>query len=270
MSSHPSGGSIHLQSSCVPYPKDLKSLEECCDVPIIFSDNLLSTCEHMCAHDKKDKDDPDCPMYCLFINNNIMRNGVINKTAIEDFLDQHGYGDPNWRPITKKGIDKCDIVYDKTKSFRDAFEKFEDCLNINYEEHCINFKEPLECDKVEEFMVKCQNIKHDCTVWPKWIVKLPEHCCGGRPELFSKEFTSKANEYCKKQDLVSKAGTMQCLATFLVNTTGIKTNGKWDFTIATKFLTENSKNNAKWKTAIEKTVEACEKQVQGLINQNFM
>lgn len=248
-------------ASCTPYPSELKSLEDCCEVPVLFGNDPIHSCEHLC---EKDKENPDCPFNCLFKNNNILKNKEINKTAMEDFYDKHGYGDPHWIPITKKGLEICHLEYDEKKSLKDAFEKFEDCMNIHFEENCILFKQPAECDPVEDFMMKCQHVHHDCNVWPKWIVKLPEFCCGGRPELFSKEWLTKSEDYCKKQDLVSKAGRMQCLATFLLTSTEIKKAEKWNFEIATKFLTENSKNDPKWKAGIEKTMEICEKQVHGL------
>lgn len=172
-------------------------------------------------------------------------------------------GDPNWRPITKQGLEKCDLVYDKTKSFKEAFEKFEDCMNINFEENCIRFKDPTECDKVEEFMLKCQNFQHNCTVWPKWIVRIPEFCCNDRPELFNKTLIKQATDHCSEQDIISNTGTMQCLAAFLLNITNIRTADKWNFEIATKLLTESSKNSPKWKVPIEKATEVCEKQVHG-------
>jgi hypothetical protein len=254
---------LHLPPKCNPYPSDIQSLEICCDVPVLFGADLYGACEHFCSQNEKEKDDPDCPLRCLFKNNNIMRKEVINKTAMEEFFSLHGFGDPHWVPITKHGLEICELVYDKTKSFKEAFEKFEDCMNTNYEEHCVQFKEPAECDKVEDFMMKCQNVQYNCTVWPKYIIKIPEPCCNGKPDLFSAEWLTKGNANCNKQELLSKAAKMQCLATFLLKTTEIRTPEKWNFEIAAKFLTENSKDSAKWKAAIEKTMEICEKQVQG-------
>lgn len=259
---------LNLPPACKPYPSDLKSLEECCDVPLLFSDEQYGACEHMCSHEKDTS--PDCPVKWLLKFNNIMKNSVINKTAIEAYFDQHGTNDPNWQPITKSALESCHIVVDTKVSLKKALEDFEDCMNIKFEEHCIHFKDSEGCGKVEEFIFKCQNFKHNCSVWPTWFVKLPETCCDGRPELFDSNLYKKAHNHCKKQDLFSKGEQMRCQTTFMLNESKIRTDEKWNFDVASKRLTENSKNNSKWKTPIEKTMETCQKQVQGLIKITFV
>ena len=253
---------LNLPAACKPYPSDLRSLEECCDVPLLFNNDQYAACEHMCSHDNDTS--LECPVKCLLKFNNIMKNSAINKTAIEAYFDQNG-NDPNWKPITKFAMESCQFVIDPKVNLKKIFEDFEDCMNIKFEEHCIHFKDSKGCDKVEEFMFKCQNFKHNCSVWPFWFVKLPETCCDGRPELFDSNLDIKANIYCKKQDLLSRGEQLRCLTNFMLNETKIRTNEKWNFNVASKRLTENSKNGSKWKTAIEKTMETCQKQVQGLI-----
>ena len=247
--------------SCKPYPSDLRSLEECCEVPVLFDVNVKRSCEHICLDVKAA--DQNCVIECLFRNNGLMKNNEINKTALAHTFDKFGLGDPEWRNITREAIDECWLEHNESKSFQDIFEEFEKCMNKFYLEHCVEGKEPVECDKVSEFMEECQNIAADCLTWPKWIVKLPEYCCDNRPELFSKEIKTKADLYCAPQSIPSNLGQMQCLATFMINVTGIKFDGKWDFTIAKDFLIDHSRNDEKWKTAIEKTIETCEKQVHG-------
>lgn len=219
----------------------------------------------MCSEDKKNGQNPDCPYNCLLVNNGIMRNKVINRTAVEWTLSKFGLGNPGWIPVIHDGLDKCPLEHDANVTLKETFKKFEDCINVYFREHCIDFSEQVECDEVEEFMMKCQSISYNCTVWPRWIVKLPETCCNNRPELFKKELKDKAEEFCKTQDIMSNLGTMQCLATYLIKTSGMKSeDGKWDFSVAKKMLTDNCGGDSKWKAAIEKTVETCEEQVHGL------
>lgn len=251
-------------ANCKPYPKELKSLEECCKVPVLFDDDITGTCEFFCSEDKKDSKNPDCPVNCLFKNNGILSNKKINRTAMEWTYDKFGLADPGWRNITHDGLDECDLEYDPTKSFKDAFDKFESCINEYYRERCIEFKEAADCEKVEEFMDKCQKIHADCTTWPKWIVKIPEYCCPNRPELFEKDLQAKAKDYCSDQDIISNLGTMQCLAHFMLNFTGVHVAGKWNYPAAKKLLLDHSGNDAKWTSTIDKTMETCEKQVNGL------
>lgn len=254
----------HASTDCTPYPSNLKSLDECCKHPILFDDEITGTCDYLCAEDEEDKDNPDCPYNCMLINNNVVKKQKVNVTALEFIFDKYGIGDPDWHNITHDGIKQCDLKYE-VGHLKENYEKFEGCMTSFYRSHCVEFKEPVECDAVEDFMLKCQHIKPNCAVWPRHIVKLPEFCCDNRPELFSKDLQDKAEDYCSDQDIISKAGTMQCLANYLLNITSIKAAKKWNFAIAKKLLTENSKDDAKWTATIEKTVETCEKQVHGLL-----
>lgn len=254
-------------TSCTP-PADMKTLEECCHSPILFEDDLHGTCEFFCSEDKKESKNPDCSFNCLFKNNGIMRKGDINKTALENTFDKFGLANPNWRPITATGVAKCPIVYSDT-NFKENVEKFEQCMTDNYRHHCIEYNPEPDCDKVEDFMNKCQNVKPDCNTWPKWIVKLPEKCCKNKPKLFNEAMMNEANRFCQTQGHLSNLGLMQCLATFLINATGIKPEGKWHFETATKLLSDHSGKDPKWTSAIEKTVETCEKQVHGSLTMNY-
>lgn len=255
-----------LPAACTPYPNDIKSVVECCEVPVLFDDNLVGTCEFFCSEDKKNGDKPDCPIDCLFNNNGLMRRKQINRTALEVTYDRFGLANPDWRNITHAALDVCPLSHnDSSKSFQDAYNAFEKCMNNYFRSHCIEYKETVECDNVEEFMDKCQNIHPDCTVWPKWIVKLPEFCCDHRPDLFTKQQQDESFDWCGDQDIISNLGKMQCYAGFMLNATGIKVDGKWNFQTAKKLLEDNSGNDEKWKTAIEKTMETCEKEVHGEI-----
>lgn len=219
----------------------------------------------MCSEDKKHGDDPDCPINCLFRNNGIMRRDQINRTAIEVTYDRFGLANPGWRSITSAALDRCPIQHEKGKSFKEAFKVFETCMTEYYQQHCIEFKQPTECDKVEDFMLKCQNVHEDCNVWPKWIIKLPEFCCDHPPELFNSTLRDSLKSFCDVKIDPSNLGQMQCLSTYLLNVTGIKTGETWNFDIAMKSLKESVNDDTKWSNAIEKTMEVCKKEVEGLI-----
>lgn len=255
-------------SSCLPYPANLKSLEECCQVPILFDDEVFGTCEFICSEDKKDSKNPDCPVKCLFENNGIVKKKVVNRTAIEWTYDKFGLAYPLWKNVTSSGLDKCVLEYDDKPGLKEKFELFEKCMSKHYQVNCVQFKEPVECDAVEDFMEKCHGNHENCEIWPTWIVKLPEYCCPNRPELFSKEMKAKAEDYCSDQQIISNLGKMQCLATYSLNATGIRSGEKWDFTIALKMLNDHE-SDPKWKSIIEKTIKTCENQVHGLIVENY-
>lgn len=218
----------------------------------------------MCSEDKKHGNEPDCPINCLFVNNGIMRRKKINRTAIEVTYDRRGVANPNWRNITSDALDRCPIEYKRGKSFQETFKAFEKCMTEYYQQHCIEFKPATECDMVEDFMLKCQNFQHDCSVWPKWIVKLPEFCCDHPPELFNSKLRDSGQRYCEATDEVSNLGKMQCLATYLLNITGIRTEETWNFDVALKSLKESSNDDIKWSSTIEKTMESCKKEVEGV------
>lgn len=255
-------------SACLPYPDDLQSLQECCKTPILFEDDLVGTCEFMCSEDKKHGQEPDCPILCLFNNNGIMRRTKINRTALEVFYNKNGLGNPAWKNITSDGLDRCKLDYEEGK-FHETVKDFEKCMTSNYQQHCIEFKAPLECDKVEDFMYKCQNFQDDCSIWPKWIIKLPEFCCDHPPELFPAKVKDEAAKLPKCDHEVSNAGKMQCAATYMLHATGMRIEAKWDFDIALKNLKESVNDDPKWNKAIEKTVEICKADVESL-NFSFM
>lgn len=256
-------------TSCTP-PADMKTLEECCHSPILFEDDLHGTCEFFCSEDKKESKNPDCSLNCLFKNNGIMRKNEINTTALENTYDKFGHANPNWRPITASGMAKCPLVYVESK-FKENVEIFEKCMTDNYRHHCIEYNPEADCDKVEDFMNKCQNVQPDCNTWPRWIVKLPESCCHHKPKLFNDAMMNEAQRSCNKPQItISNLGSMQCQATFLIGATGIKAEGKWHFPIATKLLNDHSGNDPKWTSAIDKTIETCEKSVHGLLIINIL
>lgn len=246
---------------CTPYPSNLSSLEDCCKPPILFDDDVAGTCEFMCSENTKTADNPDCPVKCLLENNGIVNNKKVNNTALEWTYNKFGLGSPLWINITKEGLEQCVLEYPDTKR-KESFDQFEKCMHKRFVDNCVEFKDPVECDAVEDFMVDCQDIHPDCKTWPVWIVKLPEYCCPNRPKLFTKEQLVNATDYCSDQDIISTAGSMQCIATYLLNATGIKVNGKWNFAVALKMLNDHN-SDAKWKSSIEKTMQTCEKQVHG-------
>lgn len=231
----------------------------------MFEDELVGTCEFLCHDDKKQENNTDCPVNCLLNNNKIFRKGEMNVTAAEVMYDKFGLAERAWRGVTKEALKKCQINREKATSMQDAFNTFEDCMKKEFIEHCVETIEDPACDPVEDFMEKCQNVKQDCTTWPRWIVKLPEYCCNNRPELFSDELRKESVEKCGV-DNISNLGNMECQAALMLNVSGIRSTSGWNFTIAVENLIENSKNDPKWKAAIEKTVATCEKQVHGLVN----
>lgn len=187
----------------------------------------------------------------------------MNISAMEHMYEKFGLADPNWKPVIHYAIEKCPFEKTDKKSMQETFEEFEKCVNPIFLDHCVESKEAEECDAVEDFMLKCQNYVPDCNEWPRWIVKLPEQCCDNRPDLFTSALLGEAGEKCEAQ--ISNLGKMQCKASYLIEKTGVKTGEKWNFNIAADLLKTNSKQDTKWTTPIDKSIETCEKMVAGLI-----
>ena len=244
-------------NSCQPLPQNLS---DCCKIPALFDDESLGNCEYFCSNDNKNKDNPDCPLTCIFKNSKSITPQGLNRSALVQAYLYRCY--PTWVPIINQGFDLCFSLLNAS-NLKESYEKFEDCINPHFENHCIQFNSPLECDKVEDYMDKCQNIHQNCSVWPSYITKIPEPCCSGRPELFNASLISQAELYCLDQDVISRLGRMYCHSTYLLNVTGLKVNKTWHFSLATKYLSEHSTNLTNWKAAIDKAVAVCEKQVHG-------
>lgn len=251
-------------STCKDYPKELKSLEDCCEIPVMFKDYLVNACKYLCSEPSKTEKPADCVVRCLLTNNKVFRYDKFNHTAMETMFDQFGLGDPSWKPVIKKALETCPLVLGKMDDLQESFEIFENCTKTVFLEKCVEFKNELECDLVDDFMTKCQNLQPNCTIWPRWIVKLPEMCCDNRPELFKSDLKAQSDDVCASHagDEVSKLGSMQCKASTLLKLSKIKTEVGWNFTKAQEMLKDNTKND-KWKPSIEKSVETCEKHVQG-------
>lgn len=243
-------------------PGGLKSLEDCCKVPLLFEDSSVYVCEKLCNKSGSSAA-VDCVEQCLIMNNGIIRQNVVNVTALEVMYSRFGLAPKTWENITREGLQKCTIDVASGKNFKEALAKFEDCMNFHYEDNCVEFNDQAECDSVEEFMEKCMNIVPDCDHWPQWIVRLPEVCCPNMPNLFQKDAMQVADSYCDALKIPSNLGKMECIAHFVLNASEIYFNKKWDFQMASKLLNKNDPTNGRWKDAIDETIKTCENQVHG-------
>lgn len=248
---------------CVP-PDGMKTIEECCKVPKLFDDEELQSCEKsMCKSSKA----VDCVEHCLLENNKVVVKSEVNTTAIEVLYSQFGLASKAWTNITHEGLQHCQLDIKASKNYKEAMDKFNDCMLQHFRSHCVEFQDDVECDKVEEFMEDCLKTQPDCDTWPQWIARVPDVCCPNRPTIFSHEMIEAAEHTCEsKEDVISHLGKLECKATHMLNAAGIHHDNQWNFELIAKLLGEHAKDAEKWKNAIEKTTKVCEAQVHGELN----
>lgn len=255
---------IRTEMSCGTgtLPGGLKSLENCCKVPILFNDSTVLNCERFCMKNKLTA--VDCVQECLIMTH-IERKGVLNLTAIEALYSQAS--SKCWENVTRAGLQKCVLDTRKSeKNYKVALEKFEDCMNFHFEDNCMDFHDLLECDRVEEFMENCLNTAPTCNEWPYWIVYYPENCCVNMPYLFDDETITMAYFYCDYLNITTYADKLVCMSHFLLsaNMSSIRVNKTWHFETAKDIIMYNDLTDSRyWKEIIENTMKKCENQVHG-------
>lgn len=257
---------LHCSEHCV-LPNGMKSIEECCKVPKLFDDEDISACgKTMCKSSKS----VDCVDRCLLENNQVVVKNEVNSTALEVLYSQFGLASKAWTNITHTGLQHCKLDIKASKNYKEAMDKFNDCMNSYFLSHCVEFHDDLECDKVEDFMEDCLKVQYDCDTWPTWIVRLPETCCPNEPSLFTSEQQATAEHVCQaSEDVISHLGKLECKSTHMLNASGIHHDNQWNFDIVPKLLNEHSKDAEKWKNSIANTSKMCEAQVHGKIELKF-
>lgn len=251
---------LHCSEQCEP-PAGLKSIEDCCKIPKLFDENDIESCDKsMCKSSKAN----DCVDRCLLENNKIVVRNEVNTTAMEVLYSQYGLASKLWTNITHEGLQQCQLDMKTHKNYKEALDKFNACMNPYFLSHCVEFKDDLECDKVEDFMEDCLKVQYDCDTWPQWIARIPETCCPNYPSLFTSEQQSTAEQICQdSNDVISHLGKLECKATHMLNASGIHHDNQWNFDIVPKLLTEHAKDAEKWKNPIGNASKLCEAQVHG-------
>lgn len=243
---------------CVTWPESLRSLHDCCEVPVGPNPVILNYCfRTRCAHlNDTENDQNDCAARC-FANMTLLLNedGEIDKNIVKRIYNIHAAYSVEWLHVINETVDSsCD--FDKTQPIAESFAAYFDCITSNLEKNCASFVNSLECDHVQEHFEKCKNVSSDCSKPPENLIADVDMCCIV-PKLFSKQIHNNCREKCHAKELFHDR-RVKCIRECMFAEAKIKTeSGDIDFEAVKQTLIENSKNNSLWLNVIEKSVGYC-------------
>lgn len=254
--------------SCETWPPDLKTLKECCNLPIRYTCSHEISCAVSCSDEHPNLKltsisasavDVGVMRTCIedcFIQKSYLFTGdkKINKTAAK--LLYHNINSfSNWTQAIEVAVDSCEMGSDQSLSFKLA--NYFSCVEDSLAKSCKDFIYQLDgCPATIEHYEKCQNVQTDCTIWPRTAVS-PIYCCDDVPKVFSEAIISNCYEKCESSEYF-KHFEYRCIHNCLFDATNVMDNNKFNFVIAKKLLLENVINTEDWITSIDIAVDSCE------------
>lgn len=261
------------EDSCEPWPSELKSLKECCTLPVRLMCPSEVSCAKECSEenvgvklddqsasvedvDKMRKCIEDCFIKLSYLMEN--KTTKINKKMARKLYHSNHPFIETWIESVENSVEKCELG--SSESFSTNLAEFFNCVDVNLIKRCDHVQYHIEgCEKVEEHLQKCRNIQPNCTEWPVLLFK-PKHCCIDPPPLLNDDLVKKCYENCDAIEYFRQfAG--QCVHKCLYEETKITTaeDSKFDFEIVKKLLVENSNKTVDWTSAIDFASQECEK-----------
>lgn len=247
---------VLADSSC-ELPEGMKTMRECCNIPKHSNSMLQSMCTTTCQS-KSHELRHECAVECYVNMTNLIKDETINKATAIRIYESNVFHDAAWSKVIREGVDKC--TYDSTGTLEHNLLKFYNCVDDFLSENCVQSLPTIECQPTEEFYENCKNIQPNCTVWPQTLMH-PESCCK-IPQTLSTELTSKCHVECQRKELFMQR-QMDCTRNCTYLESGLIVDGKVNFIVLKKMLSENSKNADIWEKPIETAVEICEKHMKG-------
>lgn len=254
-------GTVVSNSSCDPWPENLKPLRECCNIPHHSNTILMNHCYFKCNTSDKDGDQQnDCAAKCYTNFTLLITDDKLNKNVVKRIYGGNAFYEEKWMKLINGSVDNCD--FDESGPLVENLAKFFECINLQLENNCASFTNSIECDKVQEYFEQCNNIKPDCEVWPQTVIN-PDVCCK-TPPVFSQRHINTCRQKSLTKELFLPR-QIKYMESCLFNETNIKVDGKFDFAVLQKLLIANTKENPEWEKPITEAIEKCEKKMKGLI-----
>jgi hypothetical protein len=237
---------------CKTWPKSLKSVRECCNLPIYLDSKFDSDCNSKCLYQVKP--DPDCATKCYVNNTKIVVDNQINSEAVKKIYYQKTA--IVWKDALEAAIEKCECEFDsEAETLSKAIVGYYNCINEILAKDCKSFQQCKDCLMTEEHYKTCQNVSFDCS---KWNLPDPMLCCKV-PQLVTLESCDKCKINCGRSQFLPTQ-QQKCVTTCSTGTVEeMVKNGTIDFELVKKILKENVNNTEKWEKAIETAVESCQK-----------
>lgn len=222
----------------------------------------MNHCFFQCNTNGKDEEEQnDCAAKCYANVTLLVHDGKFNKNIARRIYENHAFHEAKWMKVINESFELCE--YDESAtSLAENMAKFFECINSHLENNCVSFVNSMDCDKVQELFEKCHNHEADCTSWPQVLIH-PDVCCK-TPQLFSQHAISVCRGKCSAKELFLPR-QLKCMEKCLFSDTSVKVDGKFDFKVVLKLLTEHILSNPEWEKPIVTAVEKCETKIKGLV-----
>lgn len=240
-----------LTEGCDPWPSNVRSLRECCNVPYHSSSMLQDMCMMRCSQKEQDS---ECAIKCYIDYTLLLKEGKLDKAIVKRLYYNNVYYEHQWYKVIDESVDKCEFA--PSDSTTQSLAKFYDCVSNFLANNCVSFMQSEECGKTEDLNDKCKKTPPNCKEWPVNMLH-PFSCCI-TPQLISQNLTRRCKVECERKEFfITKQ--LECVN----NCTDavIKTDGKIDFELVKNMFIENG--NGAWETSIVGAIESCEKVIQG-------
>lgn len=188
----------------------------------------------------------------------ISADGTINKNVVKRIYNTNALFEERWMSIINASVSECD--FEKSEALSQSLAKFYECVNLRLENNCVSFVNTLECDGVQEYYERCNNIRYDCDSWPEDMI-FPISCCK-TPQLFTKQLTYSCRRKCLAEEFFIPR-QVKCIEYCLLNETNIKTDGKFNIDVVKNLLIENTRTKPSWQKGIEDATTKCDKKMKG-------
>lgn len=243
--------------NCHEWPENLKSLRDCCEVPRYANPVLLNFCYKTKCGNKNLTDDEqnECGARC-FTNSTLLldENGEINKNIVKRIYNINAMYSVDWLKVINETVESS-CEFQSSKPLPEGIASYFECVNSHLEKSCVSFIDNLECDKVQEYFEKCNNVTANCNEnWPENLMSL-EMCCKV-PRLYSRRIFDECRGKCYSEEMFEER-QMKCIWKCLHDKSNTKVDGKFNFEAVKRSLIANSHNNSHWTNIIEKTVDKC-------------
>lgn len=245
---------------CASWPSGLKTLAECCDIPVHNDKDIENTCTNDCASKSNysEGDHIDCALNCYTNKTRILtRKGKFNAHFAASLYEKNDTAG-QWTELIKQGVASCH--YESNGTAKENFPKYFNCVDEYLTKNCVRFKNDDGCYEVYNHMKDCTSaldcpklhknlhLEASCCKLPYFLNWIGIPCKKG---CFQKEFEKRARNDC----------AMLCH----YYTTGLlSSDNSINYDKVRENLQKNPDYSEKWIQPIESATEICKNSTLGL------
>ncbi|KAG5669309.1 hypothetical protein PVAND_017197 [Polypedilum vanderplanki] len=239
--------------SCTPWPSNLKSVRDCCNIPHNPASISLNTCFYRCSSREIDeRRQVECAASCFVNVTGILLDDRLNRDRVKNLFIGTMMSNERWTRIIENAVDKCDL--NSKNSLHAALARFFACINDYMAQNCVQFVQSTECEKTQDLFESCNHVKSNCNIWPVNLPN-PEVCCR-IPPLFSQKLVEKCRYECEHKELFAQR-QLKCNEACLYNDTKLRNDGRFNFDVVKDLLMNSANFLPEWRKPISDAVDKC-------------